>query len=110
MVKDWASVDVRWCLSYPDAYEVGLPNQGVAILYEILNEQDWILAERTYAVWSDLEALMREHGVPQFTLDSHRPVGDFDVLGLQLRHRARLHQHAERAGPGRDRNPCGRPA
>src|SRR5215213_8216024 len=83
-VKDWNAVEVRWCLSYPDAYEVGLPNQGIAILYEILNEQDWILAERTYAVWADLEALMREHDVPQFTLDSHRPVGEFDVFGLSF--------------------------
>src|SRR3990170_1772007 len=46
--KDWDSVDVRWALMYPDAYEVGLPNQGVMILYEVLNEQGWILAERTY--------------------------------------------------------------
>ena len=84
VVKDWDAVDVRWCLCYPDAYEVGLPNQGVAILYEILNERDWILAERTYAVWADLEALMREHGVPQFTLDAHRPVGAFDVLGFSF--------------------------
>ncbi|MET0693276.1 MAG: TIGR03960 family B12-binding radical SAM protein, partial [Propionibacteriaceae bacterium] len=82
--KDWAAVDVRWCLMYPDAYEIGLPNQGVAILYEVLNERDWILAERTYAVWHDLEALMREHQVPQFTLDSHRPVAAFDVLGLSF--------------------------
>jgi radical SAM family uncharacterized protein len=84
VTKDWESVDVRWCLSYPDAYEVGLPNQGIAILYEILNEQQWILAERTYAVWADMEALMREHGVPQFTLDSHRPVAEFDVFGLSF--------------------------
>jgi radical SAM family uncharacterized protein len=84
VTKDWESVQVRWCLSYPDAYEVGLPNQGIAILYEILNEQDWILAERTYAVWADMEALMREHGVPQFTLDSHRPIGNFDVFGLSF--------------------------
>ena len=84
VTKEWESVEVRWCLSYPDAYEVGLPNQGIAILYEILNEQDWILAERTYAVWADMEALMREHAVPQFTLDSHRPVGEFDVFGLSF--------------------------
>ena len=84
VTKDWGAAEVRWCLSYPDAYEVGLPNQGVAILYEVLNEQDWILAERTYAVWPDMEALMREHGVPQFTLDSHRPVGEFDVFGLSF--------------------------
>ena len=51
---------VRWALMYPDAYEVGLPNQGVQILYEVLNERDWILAERTYAVWPDLEAVMRD--------------------------------------------------
>ena len=61
-----------------------MPNQGVAILYEVLNEQDWILAERTYAVWPDMEALMREYQVPQFTLDSHRPVGEFDVFGLSF--------------------------
>src|SRR6188472_862079 len=84
VMKEWDAVEVRWCLSYPDAYEVGLPNQGVAILYEVLNEQDWILAERSYAVWPDLEALMREYGVPQFTLDSHRPVGEFDVFGLSF--------------------------
>src|SRR4051812_39334968 len=84
VVKEWESTEVRWCLSYPDAYEVGLPNQGVAILYEVLNERDWILAERTYAVWSDMEALMREHQVPQFTLDSHRPVGAFDIFGLSF--------------------------
>ena len=59
---------------YPDAYEVGVPNQGVMILYEVLNERPDALAERTYAVWPDLEALMREHGVPQFTVDGHRPV------------------------------------
>ncbi|MBA2549847.1 MAG: TIGR03960 family B12-binding radical SAM protein [Nocardioidaceae bacterium] len=82
--KQWDSVDVRWALMYPDAYEVGLPNQGVAILYEILNERDWIMAERTYSVLADMERVMREHAIPQFTVDSHRPVGDFDLLGLSF--------------------------
>ncbi|MBA8795995.1 radical SAM family uncharacterized protein [Friedmanniella endophytica] len=84
VVKDWAATAVRWCLMYPDAYEVGLPNQGVQILYEVLNDRSDVLAERTYAVWHDLEALMREHGVPQFSLDSHRPVRAFDVLGVSF--------------------------
>ncbi|MFT4084434.1 MAG: TIGR03960 family B12-binding radical SAM protein [Nocardioides sp.] len=79
---------VRWALMYPDAYEVGLPNQGVQILYEVLNEQDWILAERTYAVWPDLEKVMRdgdEQGpIPQFTVDAHRPVGAFDLFGISF--------------------------
>jgi radical SAM family uncharacterized protein len=82
--KDWDGCDVRWCLMYPDAYEVGQPNQGIAILYEILNEREGVLAERTYAVWPDLEALMREHGVPQFSLDSHRPISAFDVVGVSF--------------------------
>ncbi len=83
-VKPWESVEVRWALMYPDAYEVGLPNQGVQILYEVLNERDDTLAERTYAVWPDLESLMREHSVGQFTVDAHRPVGDFDVFGISF--------------------------
>jgi radical SAM family uncharacterized protein len=89
-VKDWGedAATVRWALMYPDAYEIGLPNQGVAILYEILNERDWILAERTYAVWPDMERVMRagdEQGpIPQFTVDAHRPVGDFDLFGISF--------------------------
>ncbi len=83
-VKDWDECDVRWALMYPDAYEIGVPNQGVMILYEVLNEQQGVLAERTYAVWPDMERLMREHGVPQFTVDGHRPVRDFDVFGLSF--------------------------
>ncbi len=82
--KAWEDVSVRWALMYPDAYEVGLPNQGVQILYEILNERDWILAERTYAVFADMEQVMRDNGIPQFTVDSHRPVGAFDVLGISF--------------------------
>src|SRR6185436_7546938 len=84
VVKDWDSCAVRWALCYPDAYEVGLPNQGVQILYEVLNERSGVLAERTYAVWPDLETLMREHGVPQFTVDSHRPVAAFDLFGISF--------------------------
>ncbi|HQV82380.1 MAG TPA: B12-binding domain-containing radical SAM protein, partial [Ornithinibacter sp.] len=86
-VKPWdvgGEHTVRWALMYPDAYEVGVPNQGVMILYEVLNERADALAERTYAVWPDLEALMREHQVPQFTVDAHRPVGDFDLFGLSF--------------------------
>ena len=84
VVKDWDAMNVRWALMYPDAYEVGAPNQGVAILYEVLNEQEDVLCERTYAVWPDLEALMREHGVPQFSIENHRPIGEFDLMGVSF--------------------------
>ncbi|MGH3278008.1 MAG: TIGR03960 family B12-binding radical SAM protein [Trebonia sp.] len=83
-VKAWDEADVRWVLFYPDAYEVGQPNQGIGILYEILNEQPGVLAERSYSVWPDLEQLMRANGIPQFTVDAHRPVGKFDVLGVSF--------------------------
>jgi radical SAM family uncharacterized protein len=84
VVKDWDAAEVRWALMYPDAYEVGAANQGVQILYEVLNGCDGVLAERTYSVWQDLEVLMREHQVPQFTVDAHRPVRAFDVLGVSF--------------------------
>jgi radical SAM family uncharacterized protein len=83
-IKPWDDATVRWALMYPDAYEVGLPNQGVQILYEILNERADALAERCYAVWPDLEALMREFGVPAFTVDAHHPLGAFDLLGVSF--------------------------
>jgi len=83
-VQDWDSADVRWCLMYPDAYEVGLPNQGVMILYEVLNEQPRTLCERAYAVWPDLAGRMRAAGVPGFTVDGHRPIKAFDVLGMSF--------------------------
>ncbi len=83
-LKEWDSAEVRWALMYPDAYEVGQPNQGVQILYEVLNERDWVMAERTYAVWPDMERVMRDNGIPQFTLENHRPVRAFDVLGVSF--------------------------
>ncbi len=84
VVKDWDSVAVHWALVYPDAYEVGSPNQGVQILYEVLNERQDALAERAYAVWPDLETELRSAGLPAFTVDSQRPLGDFDVIGVSL--------------------------
>ncbi len=73
-----------WLLVYPDTYEIGLPNQGLQILYEILNERSDAVAERTYAPWVDLEELLRAHGLPLFSVDTHRPATDFDVIAFNL--------------------------
>ena len=117
-VKDWncgghgpggEELTTRWALMYPDAYEVGVPNQGVMILYEVLNERPDALAERTYAVWPDLEALMREHRVPQFTVDAHRVGPRLRRAGPVVLDRARLHQHAHRPRPRRHPAARGRP-
>ena len=75
---------VAWLLMYPDTYEIGLPNQGLQILYELLNERDDAVAERAYAPWLDMEAKLREGHVPLFSLETHRAAGEFDVLAFNI--------------------------
>jgi radical SAM family uncharacterized protein len=75
---------VSWLLTYPDTYEIGLPNQGLQILYEILNERADAVAERSYAPWGDLESVLRREHIPLFSVDTHRPAGEFDVLAFNL--------------------------
>ncbi len=75
---------VAWLLIYPDTYEIGLPNQGLQILYEILNERPDALAERAYAPWVDMEAAMRAAAVPLFSVEQHLPAAAFDVLAFNL--------------------------
>ena len=75
---------ISWCFTYPDTYEIGLPNQGLQILYEIVNERHDARADRSYAPWIDLEDLMRAHGIPLFSVEHHAPVAEFDVLAFNL--------------------------
>ncbi|MDP9070099.1 MAG: B12-binding domain-containing radical SAM protein, partial [Actinomycetota bacterium] len=75
---------VAWLLVYPDAYEIGLPNQGLQILYEIINERPDALAERSYAPWVDMESLLRQRGLPLFSVDTHQPAAAFDLLAFNL--------------------------
>src|SRR4249919_2753991 len=75
---------VAFLLIYPDTYEIGLPNQGLQILYEILNERPDAVAERTYAPWVDLEAELRAHNLPLFSVDTHRAAADFDLIAFNL--------------------------
>jgi len=75
---------VAWLLLYPDTYEIGLPNQGLQILYEILNERADAVAERGYAPWTDMEAAMRAAEVPLFSVETSRPAAEFDILAFNL--------------------------
>jgi radical SAM family uncharacterized protein len=84
IVKDWDQVGVKVALAYPDIYEVGLSNLGLMILYDILNREDDILAERVYAPWVDMEEAMRQVGISLFSLESRRPLADFDIVGFSL--------------------------
>lgn len=78
--------DYRACLIYPDVYEVGLPNQGIAILYAALNREDGISCERSYVPWIDMADEMRTAGVPLLSLEGAAPVASFDVVGLHVPH------------------------
>ena len=83
-VKDWDKTLIRVALSYPDLYEIGMSTLALPILYELINAQADVLAERVYAPWPDMEAVMRKQGIPLFSLESKRPLKDFDVIGFSL--------------------------
>ena len=83
-VKDWQSTQVRIALAFPDVYEIGMSNMALPILYKIINDQSGALAERVYAPWVDMEALLRQHNIPLFGLETRHPLKDFDVIGFSL--------------------------
>lgn len=84
VLKDWYSIRTHLALAFPDLYDLGQANLGLAILYEIINDQPDMLAERVFSPWQDMEAAMRQHDMPLFTLESKRAVSDFDILGITL--------------------------
>lgn len=82
--KDWDAVECRICLAFPDVYEVGMSHLGYKILYALLNAAPDLLAERAYAPWVDMEAELRARGESLRSLESARPLRDFDVVGFSL--------------------------
>ena len=84
IVKDWGEITTRVAFIFPDIYDIGVSNVGLKILYDQVNQREDALAERAYAPWLDMEALMREHEIPLYTLESKRPLADFDILGISL--------------------------
>jgi radical SAM family uncharacterized protein len=84
VVKEWDRTPVRIALAFPDIYEIGMSNLAIQILYDILNQQPDILAERVYAPWVDMERQLREHSIPLYSLESKRPLCDFDIVGFSL--------------------------
>jgi len=83
-VKDWQATPLRIALAFPDVYEIGMSNMAVPILYKIINDQPDVLAERVYAPWVDMEVQLRQHKIPLFSLETRRPLKDFDAIGFSL--------------------------
>jgi radical SAM family uncharacterized protein/radical SAM-linked protein len=84
VVKDDAATRLRFALAFPDTYEVGMSNLGFRLLYHGLNDRPEVACERVFLPWPDMEGMLKEKGVPLFSLETRRPVRDFDVLGITL--------------------------
>ncbi len=84
VVKDWDQVKTHIALVFPDIYDLGVPNLGLAILYDGLNSRKDTLAERAYSPWLDMEAAMRANGIPLYSLESKHPLAAFDIIGFSL--------------------------
>ncbi len=82
--KNLACCDVTVALCFPDVYEIGMSNTGLAIIYDILNALDGVAAERVFAPWADAEKLLRQNDIPLFSLESKAELKSFDILGFSL--------------------------
>ena len=84
IVKNWDSVSVHVALLFPDIYDLGMSNLGLAILYETLNQRSDVLAERTYSPWFDMEDVLRSNQIPLYSLETKHLIREFDILGISL--------------------------
>lgn len=84
--KDLKDVDVRFCMCFPDVYEIGMSHLGIQILYDMFNKMDGVYCERVYSPWHDLDKIMREQEIPLFSLETQSPVKVFDFLGITIQY------------------------
>lgn len=84
--KDWSGIEVKMAFAFPDVYEVGMSHLGLQILYGLVNSRDDALMERVFAPWPDMEQQLREYSLPLFSLESRRPLRDFNIVGFTLQY------------------------
>ena len=84
VMKDKEKVDIRFCMCFPDVYEIGMSHLGIQILYDMFNSREDVWCERVYSPWTDLDKVMREENIPLFALESQDPVREFDFLGITI--------------------------
>jgi len=86
VIKDKRGIDIRFCMCFPDVYEIGMSHLGIQILYDMFNRRADIWCERVYSPWVDMDRVLRDHKIPLFALESQEPVRDFDFLGITLQY------------------------
>ncbi len=84
--KDLDKIEIRFCMCFPDVYEIGMSHLGIQILYDMFNRREDTYCERVYSPWVDLDKILREKEIPLFALESQEPVKDFDFLGITLQY------------------------
>ncbi|MCI8416145.1 MAG: TIGR03960 family B12-binding radical SAM protein [Lachnospiraceae bacterium] len=86
VIKNKEEIAIRFCMCFPDVYEIGMSHLGIQILYDMFNRREDTWCERVYSPWVDLDKLMRQQKIPLFALESQDPVRDFDFLGITLQY------------------------
>ena len=84
--KDLNNIDIRFCMCFPDVYEIGMSHLGIQILYDMFNRREDTYCERVYSPWVDLDKIMREKQIPLFALESQEPIKNFDFLGFTIQY------------------------
>ncbi len=86
VMKDKDKIDIRFCMCFPDCYEIGMSHLGIQILYDMFNKREDTWCERVYSPWVDMDKVMRENHIPLFALESQEPIRNFDFLGITLQY------------------------
>src|ERR1700679_2016886 len=86
VAKPAGTVDARVCLAFPDVYDIGMSHLGTKIIYSLLNKHPQIACERAFAPWTDMETELRARNLPLVSLESQRPLREFDVVGISLQY------------------------
>ncbi|MCR5374896.1 MAG: TIGR03960 family B12-binding radical SAM protein [Lachnospiraceae bacterium] len=86
VVKDKDKIDIRFCMCFPDVYEIGMSHLGIQILYDMFNQREDTWCERVYSPWPDLNKIMKDNNIPLFALESQDPLKDFDFLGITIQY------------------------
>ncbi len=84
--KDPAGVKLKFCLAFPDVYEVGMSHLGIQILYHLLNGIKGVACERAFAPWGDMEKVLRDKRIPLSSVESSIPLNRFDIVGFSLQY------------------------
>lgn len=86
VMKDKKQIDIRFCMCFPDVYEIGMSHLGIQILYDMFNQREDVWCERVYSPWIDAHEEMKKENIPLFALESQDPIKEFDFLGITIQY------------------------